>query len=61
MVHRLWTFCEQVPCVLLNPDATDYSWVYRDELSQYKFIGNVGEDIMVAMEECIDKYKNLAM
>jgi len=61
MVHRFWTFCGQFPCVLLSSEATDYAWVSQDELSQYEFIGNVGEDIETAMRECIEKYGNLKM
>ena len=63
MVHRLWTFCERLPYVLLSSEAevTDYAWVYRTELTRYEFIGNVREDIEIAMRECVIKNPTLHM
>ena len=54
LVHRFWALCEQAPQIVLGckDEVNDHKWVTQGELPQFEFIGNVGEDIVVAMKEC---------
>ena len=51
LVFTFYTLCRVKPCIMLSRDSTDYAWVTLSELKDYKFIGNVQEDIEAAVNE----------
>ncbi|MCH7648531.1 MAG: hypothetical protein IIA83_07990 [Thaumarchaeota archaeon] len=52
LVIKFWALCPAETEVKLNGDSTEFAWVSNEQLGNYEFIGNVEEDIKVAMREC---------
>lgn len=53
LVIRFWTYFGHMPLVIRGNEATAHTWVRRDELIRFDFIGNVRSDVDDAFEEAL--------
>ncbi len=52
LVMRFWGLCSYDVSVRLDGDCTEYKWITHAAITEHYFIGNVADDIKVAMQEC---------
>lgn len=50
LVFRFWGVCRKAFPSQKNAEATEHAWVTKEELSRFRFIGNVQENIVAGMK-----------